>query len=67
MDAQGNRDHLLDFFDDGLNLVRKGSPIGIAEDDPIGVGILRSFQCGEGILGIVFKSVEEMLRIKNDF
>src|SRR4030042_5076600 len=66
MDAERKINFLLYFFDDRLDLVGESSSIGITENDPIGLSVLGGPKRCEGILGIVFETVEEVFRIENN-
>jgi hypothetical protein len=66
MDAERHRAVLFDRFADVLDLPRHRAPVRVAENHALGSRLHRAAQCFEGIVGIGFVAVEEMLRVVED-
>ncbi len=67
VDAEGDFQVGLDFGDDAFNLVGQTTAVGVAENDPIRSCLLRRQQSLQGIRGVAFVAVKEMLGVVDDF
>ncbi len=57
---------LYHFTDDGLDLMRQGAAIGVAQHHPARAGIIGRFGAGQREFGVLLVAVEEMLAIEHD-